>query len=158
VTPERYEELVRFLRDALSSPGGLLEALEARMVRLGDAERFEEAASMRDRLAALVGALLRSRSERWLVDAGRLVVEADGRRIVFRGGALERRGDESGFGLPVPLEAADEIRAVSSWLSNAGARVVEADRAPHEPVDGGATLHSLHRRLAEAASAPGERG
>jgi DNA polymerase-3 subunit epsilon len=158
VTPERYEELVRFLRDALSSPGGLLEALEARMVRLGEAERFEEAASMRDRLAALVGALLRSRSERWLVEAGRLVVEAGGRRIVFRGGALERRGDENGFELPVPREAADEIRAVSSWLSHAGVQVLEASSAPREPVDGGAALHRLHRRLAQAVSPPSRRG
>jgi DNA polymerase-3 subunit epsilon len=150
VTPERYEELVRFLRDALSSPGGLLAALEARMARLADTERFEEAASVRDRLGALVGALLRARSERWLVEAGHLVVEADGRRIAFRGGALERRGDETGFQFPVPLEAADEIRAVASWLSNAGTRVLEADRAPHEPVDGGATLHRLLRRLEEA--------
>ena len=150
VSPERYEELVRFLRDALSSPGGLLAALEARMGRLADAERFEEAASVRDRLGALVGALLRARSERWLVEAGDLAVEADGRRIMFRAGALRRRGDEPGYPLPVPLEAADEVRVISSWLSTAGARVVRADRGPSEPIDGGAMLHSLHRRLQAA--------
>lgn len=149
VTPERYEELVRFLRDALSSPGGLLEALEARMARLAHAERFEEAAATRDRLDALVGALVRARHERWLVGAGRLVVEADGRRVAFRAGALERRGDEAGFAYPVPVEAVDEVRAATAWLAQTPVRVLHADHPPTEPLDGG-TLHVLQRRLTEA--------
>ncbi|HVM11768.1 MAG TPA: DEDD exonuclease domain-containing protein, partial [Actinomycetota bacterium] len=74
VSPDRYEELVRSLHHALSTPGGLLAALEARMARLAEAERFEEAALLRDRIAALVGALTRDRTDRWLVGAGRLVV------------------------------------------------------------------------------------
>ncbi|HEX2031532.1 MAG TPA: DEDD exonuclease domain-containing protein [Actinomycetota bacterium] len=147
VTPERYEELVRFLHAALSSPGGLLEALEDRMRRLAQGERFEEAASVRDRLDALVGALSRARAERWLVAAGRLVVEAAGRRLAFRSGALERRGDETGFGTPIPLEAADEVRAAAGWLARTPVRLVEAERAPAEPVDGGAALARLRRRL-----------
>jgi DNA polymerase-3 subunit epsilon len=151
VTPERYEELVRFLRDALSAPGGLLEALEGRMARLAAGERFEEAAAARDRLAALIAALVRARTERWLVEAGRLVVEADGRRIAFRSGALERRGDERGFGYPVPLDAADEVRAAAGWLARAGARILHVDRPLAEPLDGGAALHRLQRLLAEAS-------
>jgi DNA polymerase III subunit epsilon len=154
VTPERYEELVRSLRHALSSPGGLLEALEARMCRLADAERFEEAASVRDRLHALVDALVRARSERWLVDTGYLVVQADGRRIAFRGGALERRRDEEGFGFPLPLNATDEVRVAIAWLTRTKPRLVDVQGAPLEPLDGGAALHRLRRRLAEAASRP----
>jgi DNA polymerase-3 subunit epsilon len=145
VTPERYEGLVRSLQHALSSPGGLLAALEARMARLADQERFEEAADLRDRLGALVSALTRARQERWFVDAGRLEVDIDGRRLRFRHAALVRRGDEEGFGTPVPLEAVDEVRAAVSCLS--GARVVHAEHAPAEPLDGGAELSHLRARL-----------
>jgi DNA polymerase-3 subunit epsilon len=150
VGPERYEELVRSLQHALSSPGGLLGALEARIGRLARAERFEEAASVRDRVRALVDALVRARAERWLVEAGRLVVQAGDRRVAFQGGALERRGNEAGYPLPVPLEAADEIRAASGWLARERAPVVHADRAPAEVLEGGAALHALRARLAAA--------
>jgi DNA polymerase-3 subunit epsilon len=153
VTPERYEELVRALRHALSSPGGLLEALEARMAHLAEGERFEEAADVRDRLRALVSALARARADRWFVEAGRLVVETGGQRVAFRRGALERRGDEPGYTFPVPLEAADEVRAVVGWLATAGARIVEAEHPPAEPLDGGDLLSRLARRLTAAARA-----
>ncbi len=70
--PERYGELVRWLASSLaSSPGELLEALERRMTHLAEAERYEEAASVRDRLRALAEGLWRSRVDAWLVDAGR---------------------------------------------------------------------------------------
>jgi DNA polymerase-3 subunit epsilon len=144
---ERYEGLVRSLRHALSEPGGLLAALEARMERLAAAERFEEAAGARDRLRSLVPALARARRERWLVEAGRLDVEAEGRRISFRHGALVVRGDEAGFPVPIPLEAADEVRAASGWLSSRPVRVLAADHAPAEPVAGGAALSRLRIRL-----------
>lgn len=145
VTPERYEGLVRSLQHALSSPGGLLAALEGRMVRLADQERFEEAADLRDRLSTLVSALTRARQERWLVEAEDLEVEVAGRRLRFRRGALVRRGDESGFTSPLSLEAVDEVGAILGCLR--GARVVRADLAPAEPVDGGAALADLRRRL-----------
>ncbi len=68
---ERYGELVRWLASSLSTgPGELLEALERRMSTLADAERFEEAASVRDRLHALAEGLRRSRSDAWLIGAG----------------------------------------------------------------------------------------
>ncbi len=57
VGPERYEELVRSLISSLSTPGGLLGTLEARMRDLAEQERFEEAALARDRLRALAEAL-----------------------------------------------------------------------------------------------------
>jgi DNA polymerase III subunit epsilon len=153
ISPERYEELVRSLLHALSSPGGLLGTLETRMARLAADERFEEAGSMRDRLGALVSALARARTERWLVGAGRLVVEAQGRRVAFRSGALERRPDERGFSFPLPLEVVDEVRAAAAWMRSTPAVVVECDRAPAEPVDGGAALADLGQRL-EASRRP----
>ena len=145
VTPERYEGLVRSLQHALSSPGGLLAALEGRMARLGAQERFEEAADLRDRLSTLAAALARARQERWLVAAEDLEVEVAGRRLRFRRGALVRRGDEPGFSSPLSPEAVDEVGAVLSCLRDA--RVIRADPAPSEPLDGGAALADLRRRL-----------
>jgi DNA polymerase III subunit epsilon len=148
VVPERYEELVRSLHLALSTPGGLLEALEARMEHLASRERFEEAALVRDRLRALVTALSRARSERWLVEAGDLEVRVDGRTLRFRRGALRRRGDEPGFEWPLPLEATDEVGAALQILSKGPVRVLSADRAPAEPLSGGRELARLRTRLA----------
>lgn len=143
VAPERYEGLVRSLTEALSRPDGLLAALEERMAGLAGQDRFEEAALARDRLGAVVSALVRARRERWLVRAGALEVESDGRRVAFRAGALARRGDERGFAIPLPVDAADEVRAVTSWLAGRLPRVVAAERAPAEPVAGGAALARL---------------
>jgi len=144
---ERYEGLVRSLQLALSSPGGLLAALEARMERLAAQQRFEEAAEVRDRVDALVAALDRARHERWLIGAGRLEVVVDGHRVRFSAGALLRRGDEPGYSLPVPLDAADEIRAALSGLRSSNVRVVSAERAPAEPVTAGTDLARVRRRL-----------
>jgi len=73
------------------------------------------------------------------------VVAGAGRHVRFRRGALVRRGDETGFSSPLSLEAVDEVRAVLSCLR--GARVVRAEPAPAEPIDGGAALADLRRRL-----------
>lgn len=153
VTAERYEGLVRSLRHALSTPGGLLAALEGRMSSLAEDERFEEAALVRDRLRALVGALIRERRAAWLVGAGRLVLDVDGQHVAFRDGALSRRGDEHGFALPVPAEAADEVHAASAILASSPPRIAAVDVPPSEPVDGGATL----ARLRAAFSRPDAR-
>ncbi len=140
VSPERYEELVRTLVHSLSSPGGLLEALERRMARLADAERFEEAALARDRLRALAEALVRARADGWLLAPGRLEVRTpDGRRIALQGGSLPGEGG-SQDGFPCPRERADEVAAVRSWLGRVRPAVVHADVPPAEPVDGGAAL------------------
>ncbi len=125
------------------------------MTRLAEDERFEEAALVRDRLRALVGGLITARRERWLVGAERLEVDVDGRRVAFRRGALERRGDEPGFDLPLPLEAADEVRAATSWLADRRPRVVACRRPIVEPIDGGAALERFRRALASRAGAAG---
>ena len=109
IDPERYGELVRDLLSSLESPDGLLEALEVKMRRLADAERFEEAASVRDRLRTLAAALHRARRDAWLLGAGRLelVVEGD-RRLSFDGGALARAGAprvRRNRSLPLPARA-----------------------------------------------------
>jgi DNA polymerase-3 subunit epsilon len=145
---ERYGELVRSLLSSLSSPGGLLEALEVRMDDLARQERFEEAGLARDRLRALADALARARVDAWLLRPGRLELrDADANRLPLAGGALVRGGDVLPIPRPCPRERADELAAVRSWLLHNPARVERADRPPAEPVEGGAALHRLLIRL-----------
>jgi DNA polymerase-3 subunit epsilon len=148
IEPERYGELVRDLLSSLESPDGLLGALERRMGRLADTERYEEAASVRDRLRALAAALHRSRQDAWLVGAGRLEVMADGHRLLaFEGGALARTDDVDVEPIPVPCprERADELSAVRSWLARNEVRLVACDAPLAEAVDGGARIAKILR-------------
>lgn len=148
IDPERYGELVRDLLSSLEAPDGLLGALEDRMGRLAGAERYEEAASVRDRLRTLAAALQRSRQDAWLVGAGRLEVEApEGRRLAFVGGALARaeEPDVEPIRTPCPRERADELSAVRSWLARNPVRLVACDTPLAEPVDGGARIARIVR-------------
>ncbi len=72
-------------------PELLFAPLERRMLALADDERFEEAADVRDRAAALAQALRRQRQFEALVSSGRVVLEIDGRAgAELRDGRLER--------------------------------------------------------------------
>ena len=151
VSLERYGELVRSLLSSLSSPGGLLAALEVRMDHLAGQERFEEAALARDRLRALADALAQDRVDEWLLRPGRLELrDAAANRLPLAGGALVQGGDELPIPRPCPRERADELAAVRSWLLHNPVRVERADRPPAEPVEGGAALHRLLTRLRSA--------
>ena len=105
VDPERYGELVRRLVSSLTSPGGLLGALERRMADLSDQERYEEAGLVRDRVRALADALALARTDSWLVGSGTFTVgDADrtsrfGRRVAR---SRRRRGAHLG---PLPPRA-----------------------------------------------------
>jgi DNA polymerase-3 subunit epsilon len=148
---ERYGELVRSLLSSLSSPGGLLAALEVRMDDLAGQERFEEAALARDRLRSLADALARARVDDWLLRPGRLELrDADANRLRLAGGALVRGGDGPPIPWPCPRDRADELSAVRSWLLHNPVRVERADPPPAEPVEGGAALHRLLARLRSA--------
>jgi DNA polymerase-3 subunit epsilon len=149
VDPERYGELVRSLISSLSTPGGLLAALDARMRSLADAERFEEAALARDRLRALAEALVRSRIDGWLVAPANLVLrERDGASFRLRHGAFVRAdGDEPPLPTPCPRERADELAAVRAWVARHGPAIEVTDVPLAEPVDGGWRLHDLLVRL-----------
>ncbi|MDH4112800.1 MAG: DEDD exonuclease domain-containing protein [Actinomycetota bacterium] len=157
VEPERYGELVRWLASSLStSPGELLEALERRMAALADSERYEEAASVRDRLRALAEGLWRSRVDAWLVGAGTLELRTDrGHLLRFDRGSLTGThihvGDEP-FTTPCTRERADELSVVRSWIAKHRPRVDRCDHAPSEPVDGGAALSRVLARTRDAAS------
>jgi DNA polymerase-3 subunit epsilon len=73
---DEYAAIVdRVARGLTGEPAALLEPLEQRMHALALAERFEEAAITRDRLAALARALERERLVRAARAAGRVAVE-----------------------------------------------------------------------------------
>jgi DNA polymerase-3 subunit epsilon len=176
IDPERYGELVGDLRSSLSSPGELLAALENRMRSLAAAERFEEAADMRERLRALAEAIWRARVDRWLT-AGRLVLNTDdGHPVELLHGTLRSPArpnagpnagpkagsdapDEAPFTLPCPRERADELTAVRSWVCRHAPKVHDCDVGPAEPVAGGAPLAAILRTLRAARASPaGRRG
>jgi DNA polymerase-3 subunit epsilon len=147
VGPERYEELVRSLISSLSTPGGLLGTLEARMRDLAEQERFEEAALARDRLRALAEALARRRVDGWLLAGDDLVVRhgQEGPIRLHRGALArgDRDDEDEPLGNPCLRERADELSALRSWILRHEVRIETTDVPLVEPVDGGAELHRL---------------
>ena len=157
IDPERYGELVRSLRSSLSRPDGLLGALEERMRELAGQERFEEAATARDRLRALAEALVRARTDEWLL-AGRIALcDAEGRAMRLDRGTLVRDAADEPLGRPCPRERADELGAVRSWLARNPLRLEATDVPLAEPVDGGARLHGLLAKLRARERTPEHR-
>jgi DNA polymerase-3 subunit epsilon len=158
IQPERYGELVRSLVSSLSRPGGLLAALEARMLVLSRQERFEEAALARDRLRTVAELLVRSRADAWLVAADELVLrDARGRRLRLRKGSLAVGADDPPLEVPCPRERADELGVIRAWLAR-NAPTIEATDVPlAEPVDGGADLSRLVSALRSSARPDAER-
>ncbi|MCB0970717.1 MAG: DEDD exonuclease domain-containing protein [Acidimicrobiales bacterium] len=149
-----YAELVEVVRRGLrEDPALLLGPLEARMHALAAQERFEEAADVRDRAAALAGALRRQQRFDALRRAGRVVLEVDGRsRAELYRGRLQRTwtltrqgiaavplpldldpaapdrlgtGDDPADepGAPVPKALADELSCVAQWFDRHGHRI-----------------------------------
>jgi DNA polymerase III subunit epsilon len=128
-----------------SAPDTALVALGDRMRRLAAARRFEEAADVRDRAAALTRALRRQRRLDALRRAGTVVFElAGGGGVELRRGALVRAWGAGGIasqqalplglgGLveapvvpadgPLPRHLADELSVVAGWLDQHAAKV-----------------------------------
>ena len=147
VCAEEYAEIVRtVVRGLDGEPDLLLEPLRARMHALAAAERFEEAADMRERAAALAQALRRQSRLDALIRTGRLVVEVHGQggaelvhgRLV-RAWAAAASSQPSLLDLPgtcgpadptelvpdrpVPKHLVDELQCVASWLDERAPRV-----------------------------------
>jgi DNA polymerase-3 subunit epsilon len=144
VSEDDYSVHVRAVQEALGGRHDLLfDPLERQMLTLADQERYEEAALVRDRLAALSGALHRRRQMERLVGCERLLLEAPGgeglelrRGVLWAawcrgvGGAtvatrsVEMRPDVLPEpGRPVPKAIADELLCVAAWLERHGAAV-----------------------------------
>ncbi len=132
------------MRGLTVDPSILFEPLEARMNDLASAERFEEAADVRDRAAALARALTRHRRLDSLRRAGRVELDVDGSRVVLAGGRLSPSGPLALFdadnptdaesaavdpGTPLPRHLVDEVACVAAWLDAEGrsARLISCD-------------------------------
>jgi DNA polymerase-3 subunit epsilon len=144
VSPERYATVVARTLDALGEhPEIVADPVRARMMQLAAAERFEEAAQVRDRLAAFEDAVARQQTLEGLRAAEQLVVrDPAGVTYRFCRGVLTEIGDDGpgplggrlgGMHLR-PVEArptdpgppgsgplcpavADELRLVARWLA-----------------------------------------
>ena len=78
MTPEAYQAVVRrTLHGLTQDPEVLLAPLRQRMAALARDQRFEEAADVRERAAALSAALERQRRLERLRTAGRVLIELD---------------------------------------------------------------------------------
>ena len=114
------------------------------MAELAAADRYEEAADVRDRAAALARALTRQRQLDALRRSGRMELEvlagpgpgggpSGPRRLVLRGGRLagdvgqlsllDDDEEDPGADQPLPRNLVDELSCVASWLE-AEARTV----------------------------------
>ncbi len=172
---ETYAAVVDRLRTALASrPDAVVDTLTARMATLAAAERYEDASSWRDRLAAFlrgtartqrIGALTRcpevvaARREngQWAVHVirhGRLAAAG-----VIPPGAHAGRWVEDlqasaetvvpGPG-PTPAASAEETEKLLRWLESDGVRLVHVDGDWTCPV-GGATKHlEIHDAVRES--------
>src|SRR5262249_33966088 len=102
----RFASIVR--RGLVEDPTVLLQPLADRMHALAVAERFEQAADVRPRAAALAHALRRQRRFDVLRQAGHVVIEVDGRsRAELRAGRLRRTWTLTKDGIvavPLPLD------------------------------------------------------
>jgi DNA polymerase III subunit epsilon len=132
VSKAEYGTIVdRLVRGLTGDPSILLDPLRARMADLASAERYEEAADVRDRAAALARTLSRQRQLDSLRRAGRMEIEvpadATTRRLVLSGGRLvgeagqptladDVGGDDPGPDGPLPRHLVDELSCVASWL------------------------------------------
>ena len=141
ITEEAYGELVAEVVAGLTvDPDRLLSPLRARMHALAAAERFEEAAAVRDRAETLARAIGRQRRLDALAAAGRMVVEvAGGGGVVIEGGRLldawsAGEPDASARicgsyepadprGSVLARDAADEVACVAAWLDREAPRL-----------------------------------
>jgi DNA polymerase-3 subunit epsilon len=131
--PARHIEDLRRLAVALEfDPNGLLEPVLARMKALAGAERFEEAAEVRERGALLERTLVHRLEHAALVRAGDVVLTVSGRALWLRSGRLAGAADLDRDGAQVkawilqegPADtpafttagAAREGRVIASWL------------------------------------------
>ena len=118
-----YARIVATARQAMTvEPQLVLEPLADRMRILASSERFEEAASMRDRAGAFAAAIAQQRRLQMVREAGRFEVETDaGERIV-----LSESGLVDVNRTPQTLDEAlslDEMLCVARWLERHAQRV-----------------------------------
>jgi DNA polymerase-3 subunit epsilon len=113
VDDDTYADLVALVRRGLTAqPDVLLRPLAERMRRYARAERFEEAAATRGRLAALARALDQHRRVHALRRVGRLVLDTPEGRVELRHGAPLHPDDDTMLCPPTVRDAGEAVHLV----------------------------------------------
>ena len=153
VPRDEYRAIIECLVAGLTTaPGLLLAPLADRLCRLSLQQRYEEAADLRDRAAALSRALDRQRRHDALRRAGRVHLRVGDSWAVVEGGVLRDAGRDGGSGTqlrlgsaggiweepaqpridatgagrpgePVPRQSVDELTTIVSWMEARAALV-----------------------------------
>ena len=179
VGADDYADLVAQVRSGLlRAPDEVVDVLTARMARLADQERFEEAQVHRERLAAFLRAASRTQRLGSLASCAELVAarrEENGRWAVHvvRHGRLAAAGvipQDAHAGVwvtglraaaetvrpgpgPTPAATAEESEQILRWLEQPGVRLVHVEGEWTCPV-AGATRHlALHDAVAQSRDA-----
>lgn len=153
VPDSEYAQVTRALRNGIETdPESLLQPLAAKMLLHARNERFEDAATLRDRYRALATALERRRAWNALEQAGRVWAEdSEGDALAVDNARLTAawRTDQAAPLLPgaagslprtqVPpsIPLADEAWLIWKWLDRPSVRIVDIDRPlmlPSRPV------------------------
>ncbi|MER7456496.1 DEDD exonuclease domain-containing protein [Micromonospora sp. NPDC126480] len=179
ITPDEYaaRAVTPFRAATASDPQVVVDALLARIEVLADARRYEEAAVVRSRLAAVLRAA--SRMQRLAALTG--IAELAAARPAAGGGwelALVRHGRLAGAGVsppgvhprptiaairataetvvpghgPVPAASAEETERILSWLERPETRLVEMSSGWASPVAGAGRFRALLTKAESAAS------
>jgi DNA polymerase-3 subunit epsilon len=167
VTPASYDAIVTQVRRAMRDGAGVaLGRLLHQLTVRANAERYDDAAWRRDRLSVLVEVLRRSRTADALdgvsltawrplgTDGGEVVRIVDGRLAASaraaRDGAVAAAADlPSTVDVRVddPSALVAERLALHRWLTTGRTVLLAVDGTWSQPVDGGATLAAVGRRL-----------
>ncbi|SCF40900.1 DNA polymerase-3 subunit epsilon [Micromonospora mirobrigensis] len=180
ITPEEYDDSAAapFRTATVTDPQPVVDALLARIGALSADQRYEEAAVVRARLAAVLRATVRM--QRLAALTG--IAELAAARPAARGGwelALVRHGRLAGAGVsppgvhprptiqairataetvlpghgPVPRASAEESERILSWLERPETRLVEMSSGWSSPVGGAGRFHDLLRKAENGSSA-----
>jgi DNA polymerase-3 subunit epsilon len=162
VTAQQYESAPALFRElALGRDDHILDAVRGRITELADAELFESAARMRDRLAVLadvlrnlhrlssitdIAELIVARKDSaggWelaVIRHGRLTAAATAPRTVHPMPVVEAivAGAETIIPDPTPLRGAspEEVALIARWLHSDGVRIVRTTDGYAEPING----------------------
>lgn len=140
---DEYQGIVRFVVDALtSSPSLLFERLHERMSALSSAQRYEEAASMRDRIQSLETALSRQRKIEEFRRAERIELRIGEVEFEVEHGCLvaTRSAGQLLFPLVVAASGKAPVRLDIDVVLNASSPIVE----PSMPLPGSALDEMLN--------------
>ncbi len=180
VAPETYAAAVAVVADAFrGDPAAITDVISQRMLRLAGSGRFEEAATARDRLRAVVTAVRAARSVRAVMagglilatrrlDAGRAEVALilSGRFVASHRttpaeapAACDRLLTDARARLPAVADSTDaadeEVEVLARWLYSSGVTIHHCDATLASDVAGGREVERLFRRLSRAQRSTG---